>query len=437
MKPLSVDQIYEALPELDELRPVLDHVLSLSEPDPDRTWTGSGELGTLGERLVDVEELEGSADSLAERMREHLAALFQEIIHALSALARGERGAAAAALVRASELEEDAGRMARAEAYALAAHRLARGLKDQAPAGLALRRAARAARGQGKLQLALERYRDAYEIARDSFHGRAAAEAAIGAGNVLEQQGGWDLAEKWYRRALVSLESVDGPAPERWHAALNIHITLRSRGRIEESQPWLEEAESVAASIEDASARPYLENARGQLLMARGDFEGAERRLRQALAASEDPMARVTVRLNLAETLLARGLSLDAAEELREAEREAVAAPVVPKLPEVYRLLGRIAAAEGNREAFVLFERAIRIVRERGLPPFEEALTLQAYAEFEEGRGEEETARDLRGRAMEIYDVLGIEHERSRWADLFQDHGSGAGDAAEETISDG
>jgi len=437
MKPLSVDQINEALPELDELRPVLDHVLSLSKPDPAHAWTGSGELGTVGERLVDVEELEGSADALAERMREHLAALFQEILVAVGALARDERGAAAAALVRAGELEEEAGRLARAEACALAAHRLVRGLKDQGPVALALRRAARAARGQGKLQLALQRYREGYEIARDSFQGRAAAEAAIGAGNVLEQQGGWDLAEKWYRRALESLESVGGPAPERWHASLNIHITLRSRGRIEESEPWLEEAESAAASIEDASARPYLENARGQLLMARGDFEGAERRLREALAASEDPMARVTVRLNLAETLLARGRTLDAAEEVREAEREAVAGPVVPKLPEVYRLLGRIAAAEGNREAFVLFERAIQIVRERGLPPFEEALTLQAYAEFEEGRGEEETARELRGRAMDIYDVLGIEHARSRWADLFQDRGSEDGDAPEETISDG
>ncbi|NIP59506.1 MAG: hypothetical protein GWM92_14335 [Gemmatimonadetes bacterium] len=437
MKPLSVDQINEALPELDELRPVLDHVLALSAPDPARTWTASGELGTVGERLVDVEALEGSADALADGMREHLSALFREIIVAVGALARDERGTAAAALVRAAELEEEAGRLARAEACALAAHRLARGLKEQGSAALALRRAARAARGRGKLQLSLERYGDAYEIARDSFQGRAAAEAAIGAGNVLEQQGGWDLAEKWYRRALGSLESVDGPVPERWHATLNIHITLRSRGRIEESEPWLDEAESVAASIEDASARPYLENARGQLLMARGDFERAGRRLREALAASEDPMARVTVRLNLAETLLARGRSLDAAEEVREAEREAVAGPVVPKLPEVYRLLGRIAAAEGNREAFVLFERAIRIVRERGLPPFEEALTLQAYAEFEEGRGEEETAQELRARAMEIYDMLGIEHARSRWADLFRDPGSGERDAPEERRSDG
>lgn len=436
MKPLSVDQINEVLPELDELRPVLDHVLSLSAPDPARTWSGSGELGTVGERLVDVEALEGSADALADAVREHLSVIFREVIGAVRALARDEHGVAAAALVRAAELEERAGHLERAEACALASYRVARGMKDQRPAALALRRAARGARGQGKLQAALERYRDAYEIARDSFQGRAAAEAAIGAGNVVEQQGGWARAEEWYRRALESLESVAEPVAERWHACLNIHITLRTRGRVEESEPWLDEAEEVATSIDDRAARPYLENARGQLFMARGDFERAERRLREALAASEEPMARVTVRLNLAETLLARGRALDAAEEAREAEREAVTVPVVPRLPEVYRILGRIAAAERNSEAFVLFERAIQLVRERGLPAFEEALTLQAYAQFEEDRGEEQTARELRDRAMEIYEVLGIEYERNRWADLFRDPGSGEGEATEETISD-
>lgn len=436
MKPLRVDQISEALPGLDELRPVLDHVLATSVPDPDRTWTGSGELGTVAERLVDVAALDGAADALAGRVRDHLEGIYGEVIRAVRSLERGDRAEAARALVAAAELEEEQGRLDRAESYALAAYEVARNLKDQGPASLGLRRAARAARGLGELQVALERYREAHEISRDSFDPRVAAEAAIGAGNVVEQQGRWTEAEEWYRDALNVLGSQDAWLPERWHASLNIHITLRSRGRLEESVPWLEEAEEVAATIGDASARPYLENARGQLEMARGDFERADQRLREALAAADDPMARVTVRLNLAEALLARDRTLDAAEQAREAEREAIAAGVVPKLPEVYRLLGRIAAAQENREAFVLFERAIRIVRERRLPRFEEALTLQAYAEFEAGRGEKETSRELMERAREIYGELGIEHIRSRWADLFRGEEPGEGDDAEETISD-
>lgn len=436
MKPLRVDQITEALPGLDELRPVLDHVLANSVPDQERTWTGSGELGTVGERLVDVDALEGAAGELAGRVRDHLERIYRQVARAARALQGGDRAGAARALVEAAEVEEAAGRLDRAEAYALAAHEVARSLKDRGPAALALRRAARAARGLGKLREALERYREAHEVSRDSFDPRVAAEAAIGAGNVLEQQGRWQEAEEWYRNALQVLGSHDAWLPERWHACLNVHITLRSRGRVEESIPWIEEAEEVAATIGDASARVYLENARGQLEMARGEFEEAERRLRDALASADDPMARVTVRLNLAETLLARERTLEAAEEAREAEREAIASSVVPKLPEAYRLLGRIASAEENPEAFVLFERAIRIVRDRDLPRFEEALTLQAYAEFEAARGEEETGRELRERALEIYGELGIEHMRSRWADLFRGDEPGEGRAAGETISD-
>jgi hypothetical protein len=82
-------------------------------------------------------------------------------------------------------------------------------------------------------------------------------------------------------------------------------------------------------------------------------------------------------------------------------------------------ILGRIAARQNNPDAFVLFERAVRIVRERGLPRFEEAVTLQAYADAERRRGNEETAGNLLQKARDIYDELGIRHLRRRWVDLF------------------
>jgi tetratricopeptide (TPR) repeat protein len=86
-----------------------------------------------------------------------------------------------------------------------AAFRAAREERDQRPVSLALRRWAAAARAQGKLVEALDRYQQAHEIARDSLDVQGAAEAAIGAGNVLERQGGWEDAEAWYRRALDAL----------------------------------------------------------------------------------------------------------------------------------------------------------------------------------------------------------------------------------------
>ena len=106
-------------------------------------------------------------------------------------------------------------------------------------------------------------------------------------------------------------------------------------------------------------------------------------------------------------------------EEAREAEREAIASGIVPKLPEVYRILGRIASAEDNPDAFVFFERALDIVRERSLPALEEALTLQAYAESEARRGEEDSAQELQKRMTERYRALGMSYTRHPWADSY------------------
>lgn len=212
---------------------------------------------------------------------------------------------------------------------------------------------------------------------------------------------------------------------DRCYALLNLHIAARSRGAIEESVSWLARAEE-AAKADPGGARPLLENARGQLSMARGAFAEAEAYLRGALAVAVNARARVTIRLNLAETLLAQGMLLDAAEHAREAEREAILAGLVPKLPEVYRLLGRVASAEGDPDALVFFERALKIIRERALPALEEAQTLQAYAEAEARRGEADTAHELRRSAEKRFRDLGISHMRQTWADVFGPHPNAA-----------
>jgi tetratricopeptide (TPR) repeat protein len=419
MPRLTLDEAQEALPQLDELRPVFDQLLAASQPDPSQAWSGSGLLGTVGSRLVVSGSLTSAVARLAEEQGARLVEVYGMVARALEALEAGDRGAAARALLDAAALEERNDRPERAEAYAGAAYRAARDGRDHGPTALALRRWARAARSLGKFVDALDRYAAAHEAARAMSDARSAAEAAVGAGNVLEDQGRWDEAAEWYRSALAVLDPTQGPAPERWHAELCLHIVARSQGRIKESTAWLERAEQTAEAIEPEASRPFLENARGQLLMARGDFAGAEDHLRRALESTRDPRARVTIRLNLAETLLARERTLDASEAAREVEREAIRAGLLPKLPEVYRLLGRIASAEGDPDAFVLFERALTLVRERGLPPLEEAQTLQAYAEAEARRGEGDTAAELRREARERFEALGIFKLRHTWADVF------------------
>ena len=419
MKRLTLDDVREALPGLDELRPIVDHLIARSTPDPSRAWSGSGELDTVGARLVPEEAVTGEVEELATVEAGRLAAVYGCVGRGLAALASGDRTAAARALLDAASLEEARDRPDRAAAYAEAAFRAARSERDQRPAALALRRWARASRAQGHLADASERYVRAHGIARAMSDGRGAAEAAIGAGNVLEEQGRWLEAAEWYHSALDALEGLREPAPEQWHAFLNLHIVTRSRGAIEESLQWLERAEAAAAEMDAHAAAPFLDNARGQLAMARGAFADAERHLKDALRGATGARVRVGFRLNLSETLLARGRALDAAEQAREAEREAIRAALVPKLPEAYRLLGRIASAADNADAFVLFERALDIIRDRSLPVLEEALTLQAYAECEARRGETDAARQLHEDAVERFHALGMVHMRQPWADVY------------------
>jgi tetratricopeptide (TPR) repeat protein len=419
MARLTLDEARDALPPLDELRPVFDHLLARSQPDPARTWAGSGRLGTLGSRLVSGSSLAGVASRLASEHAAALSDIYQIVARALEALERADRPAAARALLEAAALEEKRDRPDRADAYAGAAYRAARDGKHDGTTALALRRWARAARALGNLAEALERYGHAYDIARAVSDGGAAAEAAVGAGNVLEDQGRWDEAATWYRRALEVAERGGEPLPERWYALLNLHIVVRSRGAIDESRELLERAQEAAAKVRVHDSVPLLENARGQLSMALGDFPAAEAHLRAALEAATTSRARVTIRLNLAEALLAQRRILDAAEQARTAEQEAIRAGLVPKLPEVYRLLGRIASADGEPDAFVLFERALELVRERALPPLEEAMTLQAYAEHEDRRGAADVASALRQEAGRRFEALGISHMRQAWADVF------------------
>jgi tetratricopeptide (TPR) repeat protein len=420
MRRLTLDEVRSALPELEELRPVFDHLLANSEPDPGKAWLGSGQLGTVGSRLVDGMAIERDVGALAAREARSLAAVYEAAARALAGLASGRRDVAADALLSAAALEEGRDRPERAEAYAAAAHRMARDETDQRPATLALRRWARAARSQGKLSEALARYARAHEAALALRDARGAAEAAIGAGNVLEEQGRWADSAAWYRKALRAVAESESGTPERWHALLNLAIVTRSGGDLEAGERWLREAEAAAAAVDDAdTARSAIENAWGQLAMARGSFGEGELRLRAALDAASGARARVTIGLNLAECLLAQGRGMEAAELAREAERDAIHAGLVPKLPEVYRLLGRIASSEGDADAFVLFERALEIIRERGLPVLEEASTLQAYGECEARRGDAEAARHLLKEASERFQALGMSHMRQTWADVY------------------
>jgi tetratricopeptide (TPR) repeat protein len=414
-KRLTHDQARALIPDLEELRPLLEAALRSSVPDPDRAWSESGELETVGARLIDGEDVRSRASELAEHMARRTREVYEHVGTALTRAEVGDMAGAAEALLLGAAAEERAGRFAQAAAMAAAASRALQVDPDRPQAALAIRRWARAARSDGRLEEALRLYARAREIAAATNDAPGRAEAAIGGGNVLEQLGRWDAAEAWYREALSALDDLTPPSAAHWHAPLNLHIVVRSVGRIDASRSWLERAEAASQRVGDASARCFLENARGQLLMADDDPQGAERAFHSALSAVTTSFAAVTVRLNLAESLLRLGRALDAAEHARVAERDAIAGAAL-KLPEVYRLLGRIAGASGSPHAFVLFERSLELAGRDEGPMLERAMTLQAYAQAE---SDPEVSSELGERALAAYRQTGIRRARRRWVDCF------------------
>ena len=417
---LDYDAIRRLVPDLDELKALFDAVLAASRPNRDHRWTGTGELGTVGTREVDAADLSELTRRAVEGQTARLQQVYSAVSDALEAIMEGDLARAGDALLTAAAVEERSGRPSEAAAFAEAALALARTRGDPRAVSLALRRQARAERSVGRLDAALTHYSDAASVADSGADRAGRAEAAIGAGNVLEQQGRWSEAQTWYASALEALRDVEPATPAHWHARLNMHIALlRSQGDGPDTEDWLRDAESVAEALGDPSRHVFVGNARGQLLMARGRFDEAEAPLLAALQNARRGRASATIRLNLAECHLARGRTLDANEQAREAERDALTGAASDKLPEVYRMLGRAVASTGNPDAFVLFERSLELTGDDPALLLERAQTLQAYGDAEQTLGQQSTAQELWAKAMDTYQRLGIEGFRRPWSDCF------------------
>jgi len=417
---LTYDELRALLPgDVPELSPILEEALRTSTPDADATWSSAGELATVGTRLIDSRDLSRRAADVLSNLHAHLAAVYEHVALGVEAAEDEDPQRAARALLEAAALEERYGRYAAAAGFAGAAYRVLDGAQEGALPALALRRRARAVRAQGRLDEALVDYARAAEMARAADDTEGCAEALIGSGNIHEQRGHWGAAEASFREALDLLEGISPLTPAHWHAPLNLHIVLRSRGDLETSRAWLDRARDAASKLPDRSSLQFLANAEGQLSMAEGDASAAERHFEKALEGASGPNAAVTIGLNLAECLLSQGRRLDAAERTREAEREAILGNAGTKLPEVYRMLGRIAAVDRNPDAFVLFERSLEFASGSETIDLERARTFQAYGEAERASGRPESADALEQRAFELYRTLGVPGIRRRWVDCY------------------
>ena len=433
--PLRLDAVLSRLPDVENIRPVLDYLIATSQPDPARRWSGSGELGTTAGRLVDLDALRDGLAEVAATEARKVERRLQAVAALAEALARGELGEAVGLLLEESGALEADGDADEARAWAAAAARVTLEAGDRRSPEAA-RRSARCARSVGALGEAAEGYERAFEMARDSGEVHDAVIAATGRGNVAVDRGRWVTAERWYGRGLALLDStapVAIPGNERralrWRIYQNLGITSREQGALEASATWYARADDESSGLDDPAVQIEVQNGRGQLDLARGDPRRAELRFRRALevldrARPNADEVRVAVRVNLGEALLRQNRALEAGEAAREAEAEALRGRFFGRIPETYRLLARVLHALGEPEAFVFLDQAMTYVRTHGLPRYEEARTLEVYAELRADGGEEEMARDARSRAKEIQRALGADDaEDSRTQDATERDG--------------
>jgi len=415
MKPITVDEIRRLLPDFDEVSLFVELLGAEARPDGRHRWSGAGELRTVGERQVEAAALEAAAPAAIEALRSRSEAVLDLAVRAILAWRVEDHGQVVRLLLEGLRDEQRAGRMERAEGFANAALRLASREGDASVLTEALLAGARLARASGRWDVAESRYLRVRAIQRDAGDTAAAATALIGLGNLAVDRGRWLLAQAKYDEAEAWVARLAPGAPEHWHLALNRAIVARETGDLDEAERHQDEAEASCGAEPDPESHAILSNARGQLLVARGRLDEAEFAFRRALTSAESSGARVTIAVNLATTLLELGNTLEAGQLLREAEERAIGGGAVPRLPEVYRALGRIAAARGHADALVFFERALELVDRHGLASYERARTLVDYGRFDRERGEAETGRARLEEASVIFQELGcvLEHERT------------------------
>jgi len=405
---LRIARVRSLLPELPEVTSFLELLVSTSRPDPQRRWTGSGALGTVGDRVVEPDRVRSRmADLIASETRQ-LAERHARLLDVVLALQGGDGERAVDLLLEQGREEEVGGRWRAAEAWYLSGASLARNLGSlRVPR--AVRLAARTAWRLGQLEQAVRRYEEACTSADALGMEDELVIAATGRGNVAVDQGQWEEARAWYQRALVCIGESGEPRRERWQLLQNLAIVHRRTGDFPIARRCLEAASREGERLEDSDAEVEVANGWGQLLLAEGDARGAELHFREALSLAGTSRARVTIGVNLGEALLAQGRALEAAEEGRDAEALALFGGVVGKLPEVYRLLAASAHARGEQDAAVLLDRALDVIRDHGLPGFEEALTLEAGAALRRDGGEDLRAIGELERARQLFDEIGMQ----------------------------
>lgn len=424
---LRIDTALKALPDAADLAPLREALLGTARADQGLGWADAEAWATVDTRLADLAGAEALVPALAERARARVEEVMRHTVASLRAVAAGDWQAAARHLVSAGEVEERERRLDEAERHYERALELGRKPRDRRAEGLALRRLGRVARTRGAWARAGRLYAQGHDVAQAQRDTAGQVVACQGLGNVAVDHGRWDEARGWYLRGL-ELCPADPPTAEYVHLANGMAVAERRRGDRQSAAEWLSLAGYVAARLQDDGLRGYVENGWGMLELAHGTPQRAEAAFRDALARDLDPLARVTVTLNLSDALLRQGRPAQAEAAARQAEALALHHRAILDLPEAYRRLGAVAGTRRDREGFLFYEQALQICREHHLPPYEEAVTQHQYAAFEAAVGNAAGAAARMAEARRLYDAAGAAVEAAAAAAELDALGGGTED---------
>lgn len=411
---VRVEQALALLPDLEALLPLRALLVSIARLDERTRWSSSGPYLTLGKRGVDPEELRRSLPQALHRLTEHVAQLYAAYGDALDANQQGDGAAAVRALLRAGRLEEGVGRRAQARVWYETARRVAEALPDRRPEIEVLITSARLALAVRATAEAGREFQRAFTLAEAEFDQPDAIAGCEGLGDVAVAQGGYAGAQAWYARALRLAQATDDGACigrlERLHAALALRQgdLARAATHVARARERLE-----AAGAEQELARALVVDGRIQTRLGRQAAAAAA--LREAMAWAQrgprDESLDVTIRINLAESLISADRLLEAEEELRRAEQVAISASLTPPLIRVYVLMGRLHGRQQDETGFVFFEQALVLCRALEPSRTLEAALYRDYGLFRADLGQQDEARELLQRARALYDSLGEAHE--------------------------
>jgi tetratricopeptide (TPR) repeat protein len=261
------------------------------------------------------------------------------------------------------------GQFAVSREEALTARELYRARGDSDGEMRAVNVAAAGAFGLGRLTEAEEEFHQALQLARELRDDLMVARCSNNLGNVALYLARHDEAHGFYRVARAGFERLgfDHGVAETW---INTAITWRDTARHEAA---LQAADDALESAEAARAPRLI----GEALANRG----------AALAALGDP--------SLGRFQVTRGLTLVRAERDRFAE------------PDLLRILGAIALAEGDRDAALRLGREALTLADELRHPWTTAEVQRDLARTYRALGQDAEARDAYAAAAAAFRALG------------------------------